>query len=129
MSLRWGDDELGDQERALVIEAVVRKDRAGQERAQEVIRDGLYPKYIGHPVLPRLIERRPELVLDGEFFSVSYSDVPVALRKQVIEQVTMPVKDLLWISLSGESSGYGAEWRNMLARTAASLRLLSSWRS
>lgn len=124
-----GDDELGDQERALVIEAVVRKDRAGQERAQEVIRDGLYPKYIGHPVLPRLIERRPELVLDGEFFSVSYSDVPVALRKQVIEQVTMPVKDLLWISLSGESSGYGAEWRNMLARTAASLRLLSSWRS
>ena len=123
------DNELDDRERALVVESVVRRDRAGRERAVEVMREGLYPRYIGPPVLPRLIERRPELVLDGEFFTVSYIDVPEELRVQVTERVTTPIRDLLWVATTGESDGDGVEWRSHLARSAASLRLLSAWRS
>ena len=123
------EDEVSDEERALVVEAVVRKDRAGQDRAVEVIRSGLYPRYLGRPVLPSLIERRPQLVLDGQFLSVSYKDVPDELKEQVIERVTTPIRDLLWIASSDDSEGAGLEWRSLLARAAASLRLLSAWRS
>ncbi len=122
------DDEVDDEERARVVQGVVRMDRAGLERAAEVIRTGLYPKYIGHQVLPALVQRRPELVLDGKFFSVSFTDVPEELRAQVVERVTTPIRDLLWIAETDDAGGSGNEWRNMLARAAASLRLLSAWR-
>ena len=123
------DDEITQSDREAVIEAVSRRDRAGIERAQEVIKGGLYPKYIGHRSLVTLLNRRPEMALDGRFLGVSYSDVPESLRPAVIDQVLITVKDLLWVADPEQSLGTNTESRSLLARAAASLQLLTVWRT
>ena len=122
-------DELDESDRTKVLEAVVLKERAGQDRAEEVIKGGLYPRYLGHVILPRLLTARPRIALDGRFFSTLYSDVPANLKLEVVEQITIPIKDMLWIADPRNSDGAGSEWRIQLARAAANLRLLLLWRA
>ena len=121
-------DELTDTEIRELAAIVARQERAGTDRVKEIITNGTYPRYMGHNRVLKLIERRPELALDGQFFSLSYSDVDVQLRPDILQQVDVALKDLLWAVDPSQSSGAGAEWRSLLARAEASARLLSIWR-
>ena len=122
-------DELTPKETQELAVVVARKERAGMDRVREIIEEGSYPTYMGHRWLLQLFTRKPELAMDGRFFSLSYSDVDPALRVEVIDQLISSLKDLLWVVDPNLSNNSGAEWRNLLVRAASSIRLLSIWRS
>ena len=122
-------DELSEKDTQELAQSIARRERAGMERVTEVISAGTYPAYMGHRWTVNLLERRPELALDGQFFSVSYSDVDPALREDLVQQVIVPIKDLVWVVQEGQLTNSDTEWRSLLARAYASIRLLSIWRS
>jgi hypothetical protein len=122
-------DSVSTSDRTTIAEAVARLDHGGEDRVKEVIQSGEYPKYLGPRSLPHLIRKWPELALDGHFFVLSYADVDRRLREDVLQQVVTPLQDLIWISNPDGPQAGGPEWRNMLGRTASSLRLLVGWKS
>lgn len=120
-------DSLSTEERGLVRLAVLQQDRAGDERVAEVIRGGEFARYLGPSALPELLTRYPAAGLDGEFFASRYSDVAEELRPQLVDQLLMPIRDLLWLSDTEGPTG-GEERRMRLARAFTGLRLLQTWR-
>ena len=122
-------DTLAPDDRSAVVRAVARLDRAGEERVQEVIKTGEFPRYLGTGCAEMLVVRWPELSLGGKFFSVSYDDVAIQLRTEVVSSVTGPLRDLMWVSNPDGFQNSGEEWRILLARAANSLRLLQTWRA
>lgn len=104
-------------------------DRAGEDRVDEVVRTGEFPRYLGPNSVEFVVLRWPELALDGEFLSISYSDVDPRYRLEVIERVLAPMRDLLWaVQTEGVKAG-GEEWRTLVGRASNALRLLEGWRS
>ena len=122
-------NEVDHKERESILAVVIRKERAGMDRVVEVIEQGLYPRYLGHSSLPKLLYRRPEIVLDGSFFTIPFVDVPNSLRQESLEQVIAPIRDLLWVASPETINGTGSEWHSRMTRAVASLQLLSLWRS
>ena len=119
------DDQLRDELRRRV--ALI--DRAGEDRVGEVIRTGEFPRYLGANGVEFVVRRWPELALDGEFLSISYSDVDGRYRAEVIERVLAPMRDLLWaVQTEGVKAG-GEEWRTLVGRASNALELLEGWRS
>lgn len=121
-------DVVTDAERSIIARGVARAEHAGDERTDEVIRSGEFPRYLGGSALPGLIERWPELAFDGKFFVVAYASADAALRGELMQLVANPIHDLLWIVNPEANRFYGDEWRSLLARSSASLRLLESWK-
>jgi hypothetical protein len=123
------ENVLSPAERSELAREVARVDRQGDERVAEVIRSGAFPRYLGASALPMLVERWPELVLDGRFLQVGFSDVASSMRSEVVRQVSTALYDLLWVLDPGGAYRGGDEWRSYLARAASSERLLSSWKA
>jgi hypothetical protein len=121
-------DSVSEDDRRSLSEVVARVDRAGEERVREVIENGEYPRYLGARCLPDLIARWPELVLDGQFLNVSFTDVKEKLRPGVMSQVLTTLRDVIWVANPDGVQAGGAEWRNMLGRAANSLRLVQAWK-
>ena len=117
-----------DSERVVISRNVARVERAGGDRVSEVIRSGLYPKFLGHDGILGLLTSRPELVLDDKFFGVSYVDVEEQHRPEILDQVLIPLRDTIWAASFDANSGSSEEHRIMLARADAGVRLLQSWR-
>jgi hypothetical protein len=77
----------------------------------------------------RLVEKNPELTLDNRFFSSSYSDVDEQNKMQILDQVIVPLKDIIWAASLETASSTNEESRTKLARADGALRLLLSWRA
>jgi hypothetical protein len=122
-------ESVSDDERRHIAEVVSRRDHAGDDRVREVIETGEYPRYLGPRCLPKLVQKWPELVLDGQFFTPIYTDVDESLQEAVLNQVVIPIRDLVWVANPDGAQAGGTEWRNMLGRSASSLRLLQAWKT
>ena len=118
----------GDEREALERE-VVRIERAGVDRVEEIIRGGEFPRYLGPTFLPALVERWPSLLLDSRFLIAAYEEITPDLRDEIVRQVSSAIDDLLWIRDPGGISRGSVEWRSLLSRSASSVRLLEAWRS
>ena len=117
-----------DAERSVISRNVARIERGGEERVSEVIRSGAYPKFLGHDGLVGLMSSKPELALDNRFFAVSYQDVENQNRAQILDQLIIPLRDVIWAASFDTGGGASEENRTMLARAGAGCRLLQSWR-
>ncbi|MYC97208.1 MAG: ATP-binding protein [Caldilineaceae bacterium SB0661_bin_32] len=124
------DDSVVTEAELLVISRnVARKDRGGKERVLEVIRSGTYPRYLGNDGVIRLISSNPHLALDDKFFAVSYRDVDEPNREQIMDQLLVPLRDIVWAASFEPGDGTSEENRTMLARAEAGCRLLQLWRT
>ena len=121
-------DTVTDVERSVISRNVARIDRRGEERVFEVIKTGAYPKYLGYEGAIGLLSRKPELALDNKFFAVSYQDVEEPYREQILDQILVPVRDIVWASIFESGGEANEENRSRLARADAALRLLHLWR-
>jgi hypothetical protein len=121
-------ETLTSEEHNAIAQAVARIDHQGEERVQEVIERGEYPRYLGAPCLPKLVDTWPELILDGSFLSVSFGDVDEAAREHVLRDVVTPLRDVIWLANPDGMQVGGLEWRTLLARARANLRLLEAWK-
>ena len=117
-----------DAERLVISRNVARIDRGGEERVAEVIRSGSYPKYLGYEGVIGLMSSHPQLTLDNKFFTVSYQDVDEQNREQIMDQLLVPLRDIVWAASFEVGGGASEESRTMLARADAGCRLLQSWR-
>ena len=115
-------------ERLIISRNVARMDRGGEERVAEVIRSGSYPRYLGHEGIVGLMSSHPQLALDNKFFAVSYQDVDEPNREQIMDQLLVPLRDIVWAASFDSGGGASEETRTMLARADAGCRLLQSWR-
>ena len=122
------ENVVTDSEHAVISRNVARVERAGGDRVSEVIRGGLYPKFLGHDGLIGLLMSKPGLVFDDKFFGVSYKDVEEQHRPEILDQVLIPLRDAIWAASFDANSGSSEEHRIMLARADAGVRLLQSWR-
>ena len=122
------ENVVTDSEHAVISRNVARVERAGGDRVSEVIRGGLYPKFLGHDGLIGLLMSNPGLVFDDKFFGVSYKDVEEQHRPEILDQVLIPLRDAIWAASFDANSGSSEEHRIMLARADAGVRLLQSWR-
>ena len=122
------ENVVTDSERAVISRNVARVERAGGDRVSEVIRGGLYPKFLGHDGLIGLVRSKPATIFDDKFFGVSYEDVEEQHRPEILDQVLIPLKDAIWAASFDPNSGSSEEHRSMLARADAGVRLLQSWR-
>ena len=122
------DNVVTEAERRVIARNVARIDRGGEERVLEVIRSGSYPKYLGYEGVVRLVSSNPQLALDNRFFSVSYEDVDEPNRQEIMDQLLVPLKDIVWAASFEPGDGASEENRTMLARADVSCRLLQSWR-
>ena len=122
------DCVVTDAERTIISRNVARMDRGGEERISEVITSGSYPRYLGHEGVLGLMSSNPRLALDNRFFAVSYEDVDEPNREQIMDQLLVPLKDIVWAASFDPSAGTSEENRTMLARADAGCRLLQSWR-
>ena len=122
------DNVVTEAERTVIARNVARIDRGGEERVSEVIRGGSYPKYLGYEGVVGLMSSNPRLALDNRFFAVSYEDVDEPNRKEIMDQLLVPLKDIVWAASYDPGDGASEETRTMLARADAGCRLLQSWR-
>ena len=122
------ENVVTDSERAVISRNVARVERAGGDRVSEVIRGGLYPKFLGHDGLIGLLRSKPGTIFDDKFFGVSYEDVEEQHRPEILDQVLIPLRDAIWAASFDPNSGSSEEHRIMLARADAGVRLLQSWR-
>lgn len=120
---------LPEDQWQLLRRQVSARDRAGEERVVEVVRTGEFPRYLGGPIAEWTLRRWPELGLDGEFLTVGYSDVAEHLRAEVLDRVTGPLRDVMWITNPDGAQVGGEEWRTQVARAGNGLRLLEAWRA
>ncbi len=120
---------LTPDQRANVRLAVLQRDRGGEDRVREVIRLGEFPRYLGASSLPSLLKRFPDAALDGDFFAATIDDVSPPLQERLVEQVRMPLDDLIALTEGGAARPGGEEMRMQLARAFAGLRLLQAWRA
>ena len=123
------DSVVTEAERLVISGNVARKDRGGKERVSEVIRSGSYPRYLGYEGVVRLMSSNPHLALDDKFFAVSYQDVDEPNREQIMDQLLVPLKDIVWAASFDPGDGTSEENRTMLARAEAGCRLLQLWRT
>ena len=117
-----------EAERMVISRNVARIERGGEERVSEVIRSGSYPRYLGHEGVIRLMSANPRLALDDKFFAVSYEDVDESHRDQIMDQLLVPLRDIVWAASFDPGDGTSEENRTMLARADAGCRLLLLWR-
>ena len=122
------DSVVTEAERLVISRNVARKDRGGKERVSEVIRSGSYPRYLGDEGVVRLMSSNPQLALDDRFFAVSYQDVDEPNREQIMDQLLVPLRDIVWAASFESGDGTSEENRTMLARAEAGCRLLRLWR-
>jgi hypothetical protein len=122
------ENVVTDAERLVISRNVARMDRGGEERVSEVIRGGSYPRYLGYEGVVALVSSNPQLALDNKFFAVSYQDVDEPNREQIMDQLLVPLRDIVWAASFEAGSGASEENRTMLARADAGCRLLQSWR-
>ena len=122
------DNVVTEAERMIISRNVARIDRGGEERVSEVIRSGSYPRYLGYEGIIRLMSSNPRLALDNKFFAVSYQDVEEPNREQIMDQLLVPLRDVVWAASFDPGDGTSEENRIMLARADAGCRLLQSWR-
>ena len=122
------DNVVTEAERMVISRNVARIDRGGEERVSELIRSGSYPRYLGYEGVIRLMSSNPRLALDNKFFAVSYEDVDEPNREQIMDQVLVPLRDIIWAASFDPGDGTSEENRTMLARADAGCRLLQSWR-
>ena len=122
------ENVVTEAERLVISRNVARKDRGGKERVAEVIRSGSYPRYLGYGGVVRLMSSNPHLALDDRFFAVSYQDVDEPNREQIMDQLLVPLRDIVWAASFDSGDGTSEENRTMLARAEAGCRLLQLWR-
>jgi len=122
------ENVVTDAERLVISRNVARMDRGGEERVLEVIRSGSYPRYLGYEGVVGLMSSNPQLALDNKFFTVSYQDVDEQNREQIMDQLLVPLRDIVWAASFDAGGGASEENRTMLARADAGCRLLQSWR-
>ena len=118
-----------EDERQVISRNVARIDRGGEERVSEVIRGGAYPRYLGNEGVINLLCSEPRLALDDKFFAVSYEDVDGSNRQQIMDQLLVPLRDVVWAASFDADDGTNEENRSMLARADAGCRLLQAWRT
>ena len=121
-------ENISDDERKVIAHQVAIHDHQGGDRVSEVIERGEYPRYLGHPCLVKLLRLWPELILDGAFFSNSYSDVDRSAREHIVDDIATCLGDAIWVANPDGLQGGSSEWRARLARSASSLRLLQTWK-
>ena len=122
------DNVVTEAERTVISRNVARIDRGGEERVSEVIRNGSYPRYLGYEGVIRLMSSNPRLALDDKFFTGSYQDVDEPNREQIMDQLLVPLRDIVWAASFDPGDGTSEENRTMLARADAGCRLLQLWR-
>ena len=122
------ENVVTDAERLVISRNVARIDRGGEERVSEVIRSGSYPRYLGYEGVVGLMSSNPQLALDNKFFAVSYQDVDEPNREQIMDQLLVPLRDIVWAASFDTGGGPSQENRTMLARADAGCRLLQAWR-
>lgn len=104
--------------------------QASEERVSEVISKGEFPRYLGIGFLPTAVATWPDAVLDGKFLSVAYGTASDKIRASALDQVLGPLRDVAWLCEQASMPGLNQQqWREQLARAAASLHLLQLWRS
>lgn len=96
----------------------------------EVISKGEFPRYLGIDFLPTAVATWPDMVLDGNFLSVAYRTAADKIRSSALDQVLGPLRDVVWICEQAYMPSLNQhQWREQLARAAASLHLLQLWRT
>ena len=104
--------------------------QGGEDKIDEVVQTGIFPRYLGIDTLPRVVSGWPKTVLDGKFFSTSYSTVTESARPDALAQVVGPLRDVVWLCEQATVSGLNKEqWREQLGRASSSLHLLQLWRT
>jgi hypothetical protein len=117
--------ERDDIRTKLIVEG-----QASEENISEIISSGQFPKYLGRDFQLKALNVWPNLLLDGNFFSVSYATVTETARQSALEQVMGPLRDVVWLCHQANVPALNKQqWREQLARAASSLRLLQLWRA
>lgn len=121
---------LTEGDRDAIRARLMHEGQAGEQRVSEVISSGQFPRYLGVDFLPRAVGIWPELVLDDKFLSVAYMPVADKARRLALDQVLGPLTDTVWLCEQAIMPGLNQQqWREQLARAAASLSLLRLWRT
>jgi hypothetical protein len=121
---------LTEADRDAIRTRLLVEGQAGEKRISEVISSGQFPRYLGIDFLPMAVAKWPEVVLDDKFFSVAYATVAEKARTLALDQVLGPLRDVVWLCEQATMSGLNhQQWREQLARAAASLHLLQLWRA
>ena len=126
-------EERGDLFNGLTLEEqqeIMRSLAARNIRPDTAISDGSFLRYPPFHILPRLLERRPELFFDGKIWeepyeALDYRDPTLtnAARTDVRERYRSRVADAVWLSqLDGATPGRAT--REELIRALMSIRLL-----
>ena len=108
----------------------LRAELADEESVKQLIERGEFAKYASNASLIKLVEKFPDVVLDGSFLSPPYSGVSETLRGESLLMVLGGLEDTRW--LAEEGSGIGSHdnaWRLRFNRAVASMRLLKSWQT
>jgi hypothetical protein len=121
---------LTEADRDAIRVRLMHEGQAGEQNVSEVISSGQFLRYLGIDFLPRAVAIWPELVLDDGFLSVAYITVAEKARALALDQVLGPLRDTVWLCEQATMPGLNQQqWREQLARAAASLSLLRLWRT
>jgi hypothetical protein len=117
--------------RELVNQVRVRafqEESATEEQVSRILREGQFARYLTANQILQVLQKWPELALDGRFFSVPYTSLKEELRPSALQGVVQTLRDLVWLSDEAASTvNKDAVWRLRYARSLASLRLAQSW--
>jgi hypothetical protein len=131
---RWAEGDvttaLPADLQATVAGRLIQAELLNKKDVALAIKSGRFVRYVDRAVVPLLAGMRPEIVLDGAFFAVSYSGVDEQYRADTAAMVLEALKDVSWLvsDVGGAALNKDRAWRLRYGRALASLRLVQSWR-
>jgi len=119
------DEHTAEQLRRRALEA----EQADDTMVEEIIKSGEFAKYVDDSFLIKIIERFPDLVMDGKLFSLPYYEISESLRQPSLLMLIGGLEDTRWLAEDSGGGGKDTAWRLRYSRALASMRLLKSWQS
>lgn len=123
-------DAVHAQQVMHIRQAALKAESATSAAVDTLIQEGRFARYVSESYVGVLVEKWPDLVLDGKFFSPPYNDVAEAhLRGHLVDDLVDCLQDVVWLREEGGASvSKDMTWRLRFSRALASLRMLQSWR-
>lgn len=124
---------IDSQNRRLIQERFLEANVGGdQESLQQAIEGGNFIQFVDNRFLASSVQHWPDLIMDGKFLSVAYSNLPTETAKaDRKDMVCNALHEVVWIvdcDLRGAGVTKDQNWRLLFARALSSFLLLEDWR-